>query len=455
MLRSLRKAAALGLALAASALAGPAEAQGGIALIRDAEIEETMRAYTDPLLVAANIPPSDVKLYLVQDRSLNAFVTNGQNIFMHTGTIVEADTPNQLKGVIAHEIGHISGGHLARSREAISQATTPMLISIALGVLAIAAGAPDAGAALIAGSQQFGLASFVRFTQVQESAADQAGLTFLERSGQSPVGLQEFFEEFRYLEVVSESRAPAYFRTHPLSSDRIEALRQRIERSSTRNAQESPEDLRRFRLMQAKLIGYLESPARTLSIYPKSNTSEEARYARALAAYRASDLNSATVELEALMAAYPESPYYPELMGQLLFEHQRAEEALPFSRRAVELKPDNALLKIALARALLAADKERHADEAVSLLKDAVTVEPDNAFAWEIMADAHDARGEGALARLATAEAYFSVGLFGQAREFAERAKRDLPQNTVAWRRATDISDIAAIELRQRRGGPA
>lgn len=446
--RMLGAALFAGLALIAS----DARAQG-ISLIRDAEIEQALRDYTDPILLAAGLQPADVKLYLVQDPSLNAFVAEGQNIFIHTGLIVAADTPSQLKGVIAHETGHIAGGHLARSREAIGQAYVPVLASIALGILAIAAGAPDAGVALIAGAQQFGYASIARFTQVQESAADQAGATFLEASGQSSAGLIEFFSEFRYLEVVSESRAPPYFKTHPLSSDRIEALRTRLAKSPYRDVKDSPAELLRFKLLKAKLEGYLDPPARVFSRYPKTDDSLEAHYARAVAAYRIPDLGVASQELRYLMARQPDNPYYPELMGQLLFEHQRADEALLFNRRAVALKPNNALLDIALARTLTAAGSQSNPDEAITLLNRAIALEPDNAYAWTELATIHDTRGEGGLARLATAEAYYALGGYQQAFGFAERAKRELSEGSVSWRRAADISQLAQTEVRQRQGG--
>lgn len=444
----------LGAALvAALALHANAARAQGISLIRDAEIEQALRDYTDPLLRAASLEPADVKIYLVQDPSLNAFVSGGQNIFIHTGLIVETDRPAQLKGVIAHEIGHISGGHLARSREALSQAYIPVLASIALGVLAIAAGAPDAGIALISGAQQFGIASLSRFTQVQESAADQAGASFLEATGQSSAGLIEFFSEFRYLEVVSEQRAPAYFKTHPLSSDRVESLRTRLAASPFRDATESPEELLRFKLLKAKLEGYLDPPGRVFARYPKTNDSLEAHYARAVAAYRIPDIGVASRELRYLMERQPNNPYYPELMGQLLFEHQRADEALFFNRRAVALNPNNALLDIALARTLAATGTKAQTDEAVTMLYRAISLESDNAYAWSELATIHDARGEGGLARLATAEAYYAIGGYQQAFGFAERAKRELVEGSVSWRRASDISQLAQVEVRQQRGG--
>lgn len=445
-----RNAGGAFVALAAMAIvAWPnhASAQG---LIRDAEIEDTLRVYTTPLLEAAGLNPNDVKIYIVSDSSVNAFVSGGQNIFVHTGLIMAAENPNEIIGVLAHETGHISGGHLARSREAMGQAMGPMLISIGLGVLAMAAGAPQAGAALIAGSQQFAMSNFVRHTQVQESAADQAGAEFLERSGQSGRGLISFFNRnMRPYEFMTR-RMPPYMMTHPYSSDRVEALRRRVETGEHRETQDTPDNLRRFQFMQAKLVGFIQSQGQTLARYPLRDTSEYARYARAVAYYRVSDLPRARAELDALIAEDPANPYYHELMGQILFENGRAEESIAYHRRSLELLPNQPLLQVNLARALVAAHERDGADEAVAILSDVVSREPDNAFAWRELAQARDMRGEQGLAELASAEQNFAIGDYSSALNFAERARRTLPRNTPSYQRATDIVTFAGNEVRER-----
>ncbi|MBC7769745.1 MAG: M48 family metallopeptidase [Phycisphaerales bacterium] len=437
------------VALGATALlaAPPAAAQG---LIRDAEIEDTLRVYTNPLFEAAGIVPADVDLYIVNDPSINAFVARGQNIFVHTGLVLEARNPNEVIGVLAHETGHISGGHLARSREAMDQAMFPMLISIGLGVLAIAAGAPDAGAALISGSQQFAMSNFVRHTQVQESAADQAGAQYLEASGQSGRGLISFFnEQLRPYEFMTR-RMPPYMMTHPYSSDRVESLRQRIEGAQHYETPEDEENLRRFRFMQAKLVGFIHTQGQTLARYPLRDTSQPARYARAVAYYRVSDLARARAELDVLMREDPSNPYFQELTGQILFENGRAAESIPYHRRSLELAPNQPLLQINLARALTAANGRDGAEEAIALLNAAVRREPDNAFAWREIASARDLQGEQGLAELASAEQNFALGDFAAAVSFAERARQTLPRNTPSYQRATDIVTFAGNELRDR-----
>jgi len=435
-------------ALALVALsAAPAAAQG---LIRDSEIEDTLRVYTTPLLQAAGLDPNDVSIYIVGDNSLNAFVAGGQNIFVHTGLILAADTPNELIGVLAHETGHIAGGHLARQREAVNKSMRTALISIGLGLLAIASGAPDAGAVLMASSQNFAMGNMVRHTQVQESAADQAALDYLVRTGQSPRGLIDFFNKNVRPYEFMVRRMPPYLMTHPFTSDRVEALRQNVQGSPLYDVRDSEDYLERFRFMQAKLVGFILTQGETLARYPLSDTSQPARYARAVAYYRSSDLPRARQEMAVLMREEPQNPYFQELMGQILFENGRAEEALPYNRRALELEPGDALLQVALARALIAANGREGADEAVPLLQAAIDNESDNAYAWRELASAREIRGERSLAELASAELNFSVGNYPAAVSFAERARRELPRNTPSYQRATDIVTFAGAEIRDR-----
>jgi predicted Zn-dependent protease len=288
---------------------------------------------------------------------------------------------------------------------------------------------------------------------VQESAADQAAASYLEATGQSGRGLISFFNEnIRPYEFLIR-RMPPYMMTHPYSSDRVESLRQRVEAGSHYNTTDSEEYLHRFRFMQAKLVGFIQSQGQTLARYPTSDTSQPARYARAVAYYRASDLARSRQELESLMAEDPQNPYFQELMGQILFENGRSEESIAYHRRSLELSPGQPLLQINLARALTAAHGRQGADEAVRLLQAAIDTEPDNAFAWRELAVARDLRGERALAELASAEQNFAIGNYGAALSFAERARRDLPRNTPSYQRASDIVNFAGNEVRDRERG--
>jgi predicted Zn-dependent protease len=360
-------------------------------------------------------------------------------------------------GVLAHETGHIAGGHLVRSREAMNQSMGAALISIGLGVLAIAGGAPDAGAALIAGSQGIAMGNFVRFTQVQESAADQAAVEYLDATGQTGRGLIDFFNHsFRPYEFMMR-RAPPYMLTHPYSSNRVEALRQRVQAGGHYGETDTADNVTRFQYMQAKLIGFLRSQGDTLARYPLSDTSGPARYARAVAYYRVNELDRARGELNVLISEQPSNPYFQELMGQILFESGRAEESLPYHRRSLELAPNQPLLQINVARALIAAYGRRGADEAVPLLQAALAREPDNAFGWRELAQARNLQGDEPLAQLASAEQNFAVGNYPAALSFAERARRELPRNTPSYIRASDLVNFAGDQVQemQRQSGGA
>jgi predicted Zn-dependent protease len=432
-------AAALVGALLAPVSVAFAQDDAPIALIRDTEVEATLHADSDPIFAAAGLDPKAVKIFIVQDKDVNAFSAGGQNVFINTGLIIKTRNPNELIGVVAHETGHIAGGHLARSAEGEKQALATYLLTIGLGVLAAAAGAPDVAGGLLYSSGYFAAITAAGFTRTQESSADQAAVTYLEKSGQSAKGLVDFFDYYRYQEVFSDAKRYKFFIDHPLSEDRIEALHLRAAAQPHYNVVDSPEALDRHAVMIAKLKAFINLPAQTLYDYPETDTSFPARYARAIADYRDLQTERALKETDALIADQPNNPYLYELKGQILFESGRAREAEPAHRRSVELKPDAPLLHMNLGQALLAEDDASKIDEAISELRKASDQEPDNAFAWLLLSQAYDRKGLGGMARLAAAEQNFSLGQLGDAKMFAMRARQQLPKNSPEWRRATDI----------------
>ncbi|MEO9968772.1 MAG: M48 family metalloprotease [Hyphomonadaceae bacterium] len=442
MIRTLLRASAI--AFAALCFSLPSMAQG---FIRDAEIEAILREYTDPILEAAGLIPEDVGLYIIGDPSLNAFVAGGQRIHLNTGLIIRAETPGQLKGVIAHETGHISGAHGARRASDLAQASRSGYLSIGLGIIAIAAGAPELGAALIANSQQLTALSFFTHTRAQESSADQAAITFIERTGESPAGIVEFFEEFRYQEVLSQARRFEYFRTHPLASDRIRSLRARAEETGLMDVPPSERSVRQMEIMHAKLIGFLEPPVVVYQRYPDTDVSEPARYARAISALQSIDLPRAISEIDALLEIDPENPYYHELKGQILFEFGKIDESVEPNRMAVELAPDQPLLMISYARSMIARGGEGDVEQGETLLRRSIIAEPENAFAWSELAKAMDKQGRRYEAQLATAERSFHVGDYVGANSFAQRAMQGLEPTSPLMRRAQDIAAVTDPRL--------
>jgi predicted Zn-dependent protease len=408
-------------------------------LIRDAEIEQTLREWTDPILEVAGLAPADVGLYIINDPSLNAFVAGGQRIHLHTGLIMASDNARQVKGVIAHETCHIACGHTVTRARAASVASRPALVSIGLGVLAIAAGAPDAGAALLASSQQFAALNFFVHTRAEEAMADTMAVQYLTELEQSPMGIVEFFDKFRYQEVLSEARRFPYFRSHPLSSNRVRTTRTLALESGLADKPEDPRVAKQFDMMKAKLVGFLEPPARVFRDYPPTDNSAPARYARSISAMKAADLGAALKEIDSLIAEEPENPYFHELKGQILFETGRPIDSIEPLIEANRLLPDNALLKISLARSLLERNEPEDITMAEEALRDALISEPNNAFAWTQLAIVFEAQDNRPLAQVATAEAAYNIGNYPRAHSFAQRAILELTPNTPAFRQASDI----------------
>ena len=442
--------------ITAACLAFSAVQANAQSLLRDTEIEETLREFTDPILRAGGLTPSSVDIYLVNDPSLNAFVTRGQNIFLHSGLILEANTPNQLKGVIAHETGHITGGHIVRSDYGNRSAYGSMLIAAGIGLAAILAGEGEAGALVLGGSQQFGVLEALSYSRVNESSADQYAAEYMERTGQSGVGLIQFFEKFRAQEVLSQARRYPYFRGHPLSSDRIDALRERVRDSEHTEVTDTPEELHKHAMMQAKLRGFLNGPAEVYSRFPLSDQSKPARYARAVANFKQADLRNAIKEIDNLIEDEPQNPYFHELKAQILYESGQGTQAIAPSKRALELKPDSPLLEIALAQATLQTRDDGDYDNIIKLLKSALQTEPSNSYGWYLLADVYERQGNTALAQYATAERFYAIGDVQSARSFAKRAQEELSRDLPQWRRASDIIVVSDTQLvgKKRRRGP-
>lgn len=426
-------------------------------LIRDAEIEALLREYTDPVLVAAGLRPDAVSIYIVNDSTLNAFVAGGKNIFLHTGLIVEAERPLELIGVIAHETGHIAGGHLARRSDGMAAAKFPMLIGLGVGILAALAGSPDVAMAAIAGGNHIGLMEMLAYTRVQESSADQAAATYLDRAEMSSDGLLTFFEKFRYTEVFAthSQHIPPYWRTHPMSSDRIAALAQRVETSPYKGKPDSPESLHRFAMMQGKLRGFIDEPYATMRRYPLKDVSDEARYARAVAYFRMVDIKLALSEIDALIASDVTNPFYHELRGQILFETGRVKDAIPNHAKAVELAPDEPLLRVNLAQAMIAAPGAENDpatnQKAREQLLTALAADDTNPFAYNQLALTYARDGNEGMAALYTAEQHYHSGSIDGAASFALRADHYLEKGTPAWNRASDILNVART-LQQEQG---
>lgn len=417
----------------------------GIRLIRDAEIEHSIRVWATPIFDAAGLIAEDVRIYLVNDRRINAFVAGGQNVFLNTGLLVKSQNPGQVIGVIAHEAGHIAGGHLLRRQEAQRNAMAEALIGTLLGAaVGIAAGRADVGMAGIGAGQTYAQRKLLAYSRTQESAADQAALRYLDANGISGRGLVEFLDIVGSEErQVTVANTP-YLRTHPLSKERTQTVRAHVAASPYADNVLPAEFEVQHRRMRGKLIGFMETPERVFgNYYRASDTSLEARYARAIAHYRNADLVQALRGIDALIAGAPDDPFYHELRGQMLYENGRAREALPSYERAVRLFPESGLMRIELAQALIELD-ERAADKAaIAHLNEGLRQEDENTRAWRLLAVAHGRAGNIGMTSLALAERAMVQGKKDEALAQAERAERLLPTGAPGWLRAQDIQFAA------------
>ena len=433
-----RTATRIAAVVGAAAVAAFPHAASAQSLIRDTEIEGIIHDWSEPVFVAMGLEPDEITILLVNDQELNAFATRGRIMGLNTGLILRTRTPNELLGVIAHEGGHIKNRHTLRDG-AQNAGMQPFLMTMALGALAAIAGAPDAGAMLMANSQYFGTLSALRYMQGQEGEADATAARALDRAGLSGRGLLGFFENFRSQEVFSEARRFPYFRSHPLSSQRIEQLRPTVTGAANYNVEDTPVQLAEHALVLAKIHAFMEPPTQTLRKYPESDVSYPARYARAIARYRAGETEVALAAVDELLVEQPENPFLWELRGQILFEEGRAAEAVDAHRKSVELLPDAPLLHVNLAHALLESGRTDAVEDAVGHLKRAIILEPENTLAWRLLGQAYARQGKEGEARLASAELHAAQGQEREAVQFALRARDLLEPGTIEWRRAMDI----------------
>ncbi|SJZ56593.1 Putative Zn-dependent protease, contains TPR repeats [Enhydrobacter aerosaccus] len=446
----------ISLALFALAPFRAASAQQGqrLNLVRDAEIEDTIRTFLTPIWRVAGLDPEAVQIMIVQDNSLNAFVAGGQRIFINTGLLMRTETPNQLIGVLAHETGHIAGGHLARQQEELRKLSTMQILEMLLGGAAIAGGAmggggigrsqTGTGSTPVAGS----LYSYLQYSQAQEASADQAAITYLERTHQSPKGTEQFLRVLEQQERMMIGRRDPYLTDHPLTPDRIATFHEAAARSPYANVGDSPRFIELHQRMVAKLLGFT-APSIALQRYREGDRSVAARYGRAIALYRTGALGSALLTLDGLLKEYPNDPYFHELRGQMLFENGHVAEAVTSYRRAVQLLPGAGIVKVDFARALLETNSTANDQEAVRNLEIARQTEADSFELWRLMSVGYARLNNPGMTSLARAEMAVLRGDRPEAQAMAASAIRQLQAGTPAWQRAQDIK--AYIDSRPRK----
>ena len=428
------------IALAAM-MAQPVAAQG-ISVLRDAETEALLQDMVDPLAEAAGLGEGAVEIVLVNDNSINAFVAGGQRIFVHSGLLGTAESANEVQGVLAHELGHITGGHINRFSEGAGNAMRITLLSTLLAAAAALAGGTDAAMGIMMAGQQAAQGNFLSFSRTQEASADAAGAQYLSAAGISGRGSLSFFGKLQNLEYrmgISQDDEREYGRTHPMSGNRIARLRDTYEADAAWQAPDDPALQERFERIQAKLFGFLAEPQRTLTAYPVHMTGIPARYARAYAYHKSARMDEALAEIDGLLALEPENPYFLELKGQILMESGRVAEALDPLRQATRLTRSNPLIASMFGHALIATEDTSNFEEAEAVLRAAVGRDRENPFAWYQLSVVYGQRGDTPRARLASAEQQILSGNPQGALLNAQAAEQSLATGTPDWIRAQDV----------------
>ncbi len=413
-----------------------------ISLIRDAEIEHTLRTFGEPIFEAAGLQPEAVHLFIIGDPEVNAYVAGGQNMFIQTGLILDTDTPDMLIGVMAHETGHMAGGHVAQGTEKMKNAQLGALLSAVLGLAAAASGAHQAGGAIIAGGQQYAMRNFLSYSRSNENAADQAGLSYLDALNYPDDGMLQMFNKLWRNEQRRYGTPDAYVLTHPLTIDRISHIRDH-HMDTPQSGRSLPADYTRlYDRMIAKLRGFTQDPELTLRQYPLRDTSEPALYARAVAYYKIPDLPKALSELGKLLALHPKDPFFHELRGQILFENGKVKESLTSYRQASALLPSSPLIMTDLAKVELAQNPPLLSDS-IAHLERSTALDSTIPETWEMMAIAYGKNNNLAKSYLARAEL---AALDDNQHEIAANAKKALallPKDSPSRLRAEDLKNLA------------
>ncbi len=389
-----------------------------------------------PIWKAAGLEPSALHVYLIEDKTLNSFVAGGQNEFINTGLIMRAETPNQLLGVLAHETGHIAGGHLTRAQQAMRNASIEGIIAMVLGAAATVVG--KNGGALL-GAEGVAQRAFAQYSVTQEASADQAALTFLDRSSQSSRGLLQFFQILQGEELLSGVRQDPYLRTHPLTAQRMEYVRNHVDHSRFSDTPDSADNVEMLKRIKVKLSAFTSPPSSTLAAYPDQDQSVLARYARAIAYYRIPKLDRALPIVDGLIRDYPKDPYFRELKGQMLFENGRIADAVQPYEEAVRLAPGAPLLRISLAQVYIESNDPKVTKRAIAHLNDALRTEDKESNGWHLLATAYGREDQMGMAALALAEEGLSAGKKKDATQQASRAKALLKKSSAAYNRAEEI----------------
>ena len=433
--------AAMLAAVIAVAIALPARAQ---TILRDPDIEHALRELARPILNAAGLSAARIKILVIHDDKMNAFVADNGHIFLHSGLILRLKSAEQVQAVIAHEVAHIANGHLARRAANYQVARNTAIMGTILAGVAAAAGGGKGAAGIAVGVQSSAMRSFFAHTRAEESSADQSALRYMAATGIDTQAMAQVLELFRGQEALSVGRRDPYALTHPLNRDRIRAVAGFAAGFADRT-RERPEDAYWFARARGKLSAFIRSPATTFREVGRKPGQGDvtARLRRAVAYHRQPRPDRAIAEIQALVAAYPNDPYLAELQGQILLENRQFGAAVQAYRRAAQQAPSNGLVLAGYGRALLARNTRASNAEALKVLTRARDRDPYSPLMLRDLGLAHARAGNNGMAALMSAERYALIGRLKDAVPHAKRAQGLLPRGSSGWNRAQDILTAA------------
>lgn len=419
-----------------------------ISLISDEESEIFLQKITQPLFKAAGIPYNRNKVFIVNDNSLNAFVSDGNSLFIHTGTLTSASSPEEISGVIAHETGHIMGGHIIRQKlknESLQQASLASMLLA--GTTAAVTGRGDVAMAIALGGQSSTLSNYMQYRTEQERSADESAVKLLNATKQSPQGMLKFMKRISQRNDLSGIEETPYFRTHPVTRERINFMEKATAQSDYQPGQKNLDE---FLRIKAKLLAFLETPEQTFRRYPLSNSSVPARYAQAIAYFKQLDINNALKKINALIKEEPDNPFFHELKGQIYLETGKIKPAKQEYQTALAKLPGSPLLQLSLAQAILEdAPTPDDLKKAVSLLNQANIKQP-TPMGWLLLSRAFEASGNTAYSSYAAAEYSLSIGMPDVAQRQADNAQKHLKNDKKLKLKIDDLQSRLKEQTKKR-----
>ncbi len=413
-------------------------------LVRDAEIEGLVKDYTSPIFRAAGLGKGAVDVYLIHNPSFNAFVTD-RRMFLHTGALMQAQSPNEIIGVIAHETGHVTGGHLVRLRDRIERASALAAVGVLLGAGAMATGGElgnAAGQAIIRGGQSTLMRSMLSYQREDEVSADRTAVTLLDKTGQSGAGMLRTFKQMSSNDLFASSRPDPYVRSHPLPRERLALLETIISQSPNYSKKDPPALQLRHDMMRAKIAAYSGGQGAVQQLFRDNPSSAAARYGTGISQFLSGRTDSALKIINDLIREQPGNAYLYEMKAEILLRAQKPAESVAPMKKALQLDPyDSGLLRIQYGQILLETGSEANIREAIKQIKTGLARDPQTLSGYNFLARAHSLLGEDSLALAATAEGRFLVGNYKEAKQFARRAQANLTTNSPQWVRMQDIME--------------